>query len=153
MRKLLACLILTATLACDESTDPTAPNGKWTANDTWAGKVVVSEDIDGWPNDPVTIIGATIRGDSLELSVSFGGGCRDHEFRLITNGVFAESYPVQTWVRLDRDANNDMCKALLSRVLRFDLSPLKALYNSAYQTSTGIMRIHVTNGISVTYSW
>ena len=152
MRKLLTGLALTALVACG---DTTAPNGDWTADNTWAGRVVVTEDIDGprWPNDPVTINSAQIVGDSLELSVQFGGGCRDHEFGLVTNGVFAESYPVQTWVRLAHDANGDMCKALLSRVLRFDLSPLKAVYNSGYQATTGIMVIHVASGISVTYSW
>jgi hypothetical protein len=153
MRRFLIFLVLTASVACSDTNAP--PNGAWTAGDTWAGQLVLTQDIDAshWPRDPVTINSAVIRGDSLELSVQFGGGCRDHEFGLITNGVFAESYPVQTWVMLVHDANGDRCKALLSRVLRFDLSPLKALYNRAYQTTTGIMQIHVATGISVTYSW
>jgi hypothetical protein len=152
MRRLLALLSLTAIASCSNATDPA---GGWTDGDTWAGQLVVTQHIDGprWPSDPVSIISAEVRGDSLELGVQFGGGCRDHEFGLITNGVFAESYPVQTWVKLAHDANGDMCKALLSRVLRFDLSPLKALYNSSYQTGTGIMVIHITSGVSVTYSW
>jgi hypothetical protein len=152
MRTLLSALILIALPACGETT---SPNGSWADPDTWAGQLVVTEDVEAsrWPNDPVTISAATVRSDSLELSVQFGGGCRDHEFGLITNGVFAESYPVQTWVRLAHDANNDMCRALLSRTLRFDLSPLRRLYNSSYQTSTGIMVIHVADGITVTYTW
>ena len=152
MRRLLALFTVAAVAACS---DANAPNGDWTPDDTWAGQVVVTQDIDGprWPNDAVTINAAEIRGDSLELSVQFGGGCRDHEFGLVTNGVFAESYPVQTWVKLAHDANGDMCKALLSRVLKFDLSPLKALFNSGYQTGSGIMVIHVAPGVSVTYSW
>jgi hypothetical protein len=150
MRRLVGLFAVVA-LACS---DANAPNGAW--NDgAWAGQLVVTQDIDGprWPNDPVSINTAEIRGDSLELSVQYGGGCRDHEFGLVTNGIFAESYPVQTWVKLAHDANGDMCKALVSSVLRFDLSPLKALYNNAYQTNTGIMVIHVASGLSVTYEW
>lgn len=152
MRKLLALLGFTAIASCSNSTEP---SGGWIDGDTWAGQLVVTQDIDGprWPSDPVTITAARVQGDSLELDVQFGGGCRNHEFGLITNGIFAESYPVQTWVKLSHNANGDNCKALLSRTLKFDLSPFKALYNISYQTSTGIMVIHITSGISVTYSW
>ena len=146
MRKLLIGVILAALAACG---DTTSPDGSHPG----ANRLVITQDIDRFANDAVTINSATINGNSLELSVSYGGGCRDHEFGLITNGVFAESYPVQTWVKLTHEANGDNCFAMLSRTLRFDLSPLKALYNSAYKTRSGIMVIHVTDGISVTYSW
>ena len=140
-------------MACSDATEP-LPDG-WTPGGSWAGKVVVTRNVDSppWASDPVTIQSAEVDGDSLELSVSFGGGCREHDFGLVTNGVFAESYPVQTWVKLAHDANGDMCRAMLARTLRFDLSPLKSLYNTSYQTTTGIMVIHVAAGFSVTYSW
>jgi hypothetical protein len=64
-----------------------------------------------------------------------------------------ESYPVQTGVRLAHAADGDTCKALLSRALRFDLSPLKSAYANSYQTATGIIRLHVAGSNSVTYQW
>ena len=152
MRRVFAFLVI-AVVACSDATEP-LPDG-WTPGGSWAGQVVVTRTVDSppWASDPVTIQSAEVDGDSLELSVSFGGGCREHDFGLVTNGVFAESYPVQTWVKLAHDANGDMCRAMLARTLRFDLSPLKTLYNTSYRTTTGIMVIHVAAGFSVTYSW
>jgi hypothetical protein len=117
--------------------------------------VVIVEDPDDpkWPDYPVTIHSSAIVGDSLELTVSFGGGCRDHTFALLANGAWMESNPVQTGVRLAHDGSGDPCDALLSRTLRFDLSPLKTAYANSYQTATGIIRLNVQGSSSVTYSW
>jgi hypothetical protein len=95
-----------------------------------------------------------VKGDSLELSVSFGGGCREHAFALLSDGAWMESYPVQLGVRLAHDAKGDVCKALLSRVLRFDLSPLRAAYNDSYHAASGIIRLNVRGApASATYAW
>jgi hypothetical protein len=153
---LLCCAVIAVFVACDEPTEPGLPNGFWSVGDTWAGQVIITPNTDAsyWPSDPVTIQGFTMKGDSLELAVSFGGGCRDHAFLLLSDAAWMESYPVQVGVRLAHDAKGDNCKALISRVLRFDLTPLRAAYSAAYQTSSGIMRLNVrgTSG-SPTYSW
>jgi hypothetical protein len=155
MRLLLAAA-LAGVAACADTTDPEPPDGFWSPGDTWAGRVVITPDAAGpqWPADPVTIHGVDVKGDSLELTVSFGGGCRDHAFMLLADAAWAESYPVQIGVRLAHDAKGDACKALLSRVLRFDLSPLKAAYQGAYHATSGIVRLNVRGTtLSVTYSW
>jgi hypothetical protein len=148
-------LVLLAALmvACSDATVAEPPNGAWLPDETWAGRVVIVPDPEDarWPRDPLTIHAAAIKGDSLELTVSFGGGCRDHSFALLGNSAWMESYPVQTGVRLAHAADGDACKALLSRVLRFDLSPLKSAYANSYQTATGIIRLHVAGSNSVTY--
>jgi len=156
LRWLLASVALPASIACSESTGPVPPNGFWSANDVWSGQIIITPDADApqWPTDPVTIHGVVVKGDSLELSVSFGGGCRDHEFGLLADGAWMESYPVQLGVRLAHDAKGDACRALLSRVLRFDLSPLKAAYHDSYQATSGIIRLNVRGAPAlVTYSW
>jgi hypothetical protein len=156
MKRLLLLSAAVAILgACRETTDPVAPNGSWSVNNTWGGQVIITEDTDGrqWPADPVTISNAVVRGDSLELSVSFGGGCREHTFLLLSDAAWMESYPVQVGVKLSHDSKGDNCKALLSRVLRFDLSPLKSAYQASYQTTTGIIRLNIRGTSSVTYSW
>lgn len=140
--------------------DPTANDlaqgiGSWSGNE-WTSRVIITGDPNDsqWPADPVTIHSAVIKGDSLELSVSYGGGCRDHWFALLANGAWMESYPVQTGIRLAHDAKGDGCKALLTRTLRFDLEPLKAAYASSYQAATGIIRLNLAGATaSITYSW
>lgn len=146
MRKLLIGVTLAALAACGDTTAPDGSNPD-------ANRLVITPDIGRFANDAVTINSATINGNSLELSVSYGGGCRNHEFTLITNGNFMDSLPVQTGVYLAHDAKGDTCYAMVSRMLRFDLSPLKTLYNNAYRRTTGVMVIHVADGISVRYSW
>lgn len=141
--------------ACSDATDPVTPNGSWSLGNTWVGQVIITQKADGrrWPADPVTISEAVIRNDSLQLSVSFGGGCRDHTFLLLSDGAWMESYPVQVRVQLSHNANGDNCKALLNRVLRFDLTPLKVAYNASYQSTTGTMHLNIRGSTPVSYSW
>jgi hypothetical protein len=95
-----------------------------------------------------------LKGDSLVLAVSFGGGCREHTFLLLADAMWMESYPVQTGVRLAHESNNDPCDAMLSRTLKFDLIPLKVAYTKSYGPAPGIIRIHVgASGASVLYKW
>jgi hypothetical protein len=149
-------LAFLAVIACNDTvTDTLQPNGVWSLSSIWSGQIVIAENTDApqWPSDPVTIVSAEVKGDSLELVVNYGGGCRAQSFLLLSDAAWMESYPVQVGVRLARDAQGDNCKALLSRMLRFDLSPLKAAYNAAYQSTTGIIRLNIRGFDSVTYSW
>lgn len=152
MRKLLLLLCL----ACSDPTEPYPPNGHWSAIDTWVGRIVITPNADDprWPSDAVTIQGFAIKGDSLELAVSYGGGCRDHAFVLLADAAWMESYPVQVGVRLSHEANDDACDAMMSRVLRFDLAPLRAAYASSYQAANGIIRLNLRGASgSLTYTW
>ena len=79
-----------------------------------------------------------IEGDTLTVSVSFSGGCKEHEFTLVTDGVFLESDPVQIGdCRLAHNANDDPCEAYPTEEHQFDLSIIKGLYQSAYQRESG----------------
>lgn len=78
-----------------------------------------------FPTDPANISAMAIEGDTLRLTVTHGGGCRDHTYQLYTPGAVMKSYPPQMTIHLAHNANGDMCKALLTRELAFDLSPLK----------------------------
>lgn len=150
-------LALVGATACNDTTEPqpNEPNGAWSLSSIWEGQVVIAENTDApqWPSDPVTIISAVVKGDTLELWASYGGGCRAQSFLLLSDAAWMESYPVQVGVRLARDDQDDPCDALLSRMLRFDLSPLKTAYNEAYRTTTGIIRLNIRGFSSVTYSW
>jgi hypothetical protein len=105
--------------------------------------VVVGSPGTSYRTDPATILGARIEGDLLNLDVEFGGGCSEHEFALVHSGGFRESFPVQTDLRLMHDANGDPCRALVQRMLVFDLTPLKQVYLTSYAAPSGEMEIHV----------
>lgn len=156
MRNLLGITLASLVIACADPTEPGVPNGAWSASNTWAGQVVITTDPDNprWPSDPVTINSAVVNSDSLELSVSYGGGCSEHTFTLLSAAAWMESYPVQVAVKLAHDAHDDACDAWFTRVLRFDLTPLRAAYANSYHTATGILRLRITGSTdSPTYAW
>lgn len=63
--------------------------------------------------------------DTLFLKVQYSGGCEDHEFELMSNGAYAKSMPPQMTLHLEHDANNDMCRAMITEELKFDLTPVR----------------------------
>jgi hypothetical protein len=92
--------------------------------------------------------------DSLQVTVQYGGGCQRHEFSLHASRVFMESHPVQSPIVLHHNANGDTCRALLSRDLRFDLTPLRDAWRTGYQQRHGTIILRLRgygNGISYTF--
>ena len=75
-------------------------------------------------NDPFTVKSASIKGDVLSLKVSYSGGCNDHEFKAITNRTYMKSMPPKLGITIEHNANGDMCKALKTETLTFNLVPI-----------------------------
>lgn len=75
--------------------------------------------------DPASIVSGEINSDILGLVVRYGGGCKDHDFELYWDGLFMDSEPPQVRLQLSHNANNDLCRALLTEKLFFNLSPIK----------------------------
>ena len=98
-----------------------------------------------------------IDGDTLTVTVSYGGGCREHDFTLVPADVFMESYPVKFNVTLVHDAHGDPCRAYPTETYVFDLTPIKMLYQEAYRRKEGIMilglRAHGRFAYSLTYEF
>jgi len=63
-----------------------------------------------------------VKGDKLVLNTFYSGGCKPHFFRLDWDGLILESSPIQIKLELSHHANNDICKALVSTEIQFDLS-------------------------------
>ncbi len=83
--------------------------------------------------DPFNLEGFSVIGDTAIIIASFGGGCRDHTFELFMSpAAFMESEPVQAGLYLRHEANGDACDALITRTLKFDLSPIGEYYLQAY---------------------
>ena len=101
--------------------------------------VIISDRVESFGVDEYVLNTAAITGDTLSVSVSFSGGCKEHHFTLVTNGMFLESDPVQLRLSLAHDANNDPCEAFPTEEHQFDLSNIKKLYQSAYQQESGVI--------------
>ena len=101
------------------------------------GDVVFSSTPETWGTDRYTINAATLQGDTLTVNVSYSGGCETHEFTLVAEERFLESFPVQLRVSLAHNANGDRCKAWITEAYHFDLTPLKEVYQKGYRTDTG----------------
>jgi hypothetical protein len=89
-----------------------------------AQKHKVTDDHDTW-DAPFTLLDASVHGDSLKVSVQFGGGFRDHEFRIESAGVATKSWPRQQPLNLFHNGHGDMGRALLREERSFDLTPFQ----------------------------
>ncbi len=79
------------------------------------------------PSDPFQVNGEPmVDGNTLKVVVEYSGGCRDHVFQLVTNGMLMKSLPPQRPVRLIHQANEDVCRRMIIDTLTFDLTPLAA---------------------------
>lgn len=76
------------------------------------------------PSDPFTINGAKINGDCLEILLSFGGGCKAHEF-VMTYQKLPNFDKYSGQLILGHNSHGDMCEAYITQTVSFDLSPLK----------------------------
>ena len=101
-----------------------------------------------------TIVAASVVGDDLLVSLSYGGGCEDQFFSPCWDGAFAESDPVQTWLALSHSGAPDPCDAVVQDDLSFSLLPMRAAYEEGYQTTSGEIIIHLDGWEgSLTYAW
>ena len=90
-----------------------------------------------WGTDGFELSGAAITGDTLAVTASYAGGCREHLFTLVSSSEFLESNPVQVVVHLAHNAQSDACEAWITQDYLFNLTPLKARYQEAYQQEEG----------------
>jgi len=96
-----------------------------------------------WPSDRYSLNEAKIEGDRLVLEVQHGGGCKEHEYKLVVSDRFRESEPVQAEALLSHDAHGDLCKALVHAKLEADLTPLKKRWQSQYQRESGRIQLRL----------
>ena len=106
-------------------------------------RLVALELYDPIPSDPFTLLDASISGDILSLTVQYGGGCADHEFSLVGPLTIAEGDPTPIPIFLQHRANGDMCEALLTETITFDLTPLRNHWMSETGRSEGTMELSI----------
>ncbi|MDE0682744.1 MAG: hypothetical protein OXI63_07510 [Candidatus Poribacteria bacterium] len=109
----------------------------------YTGTVFVGDAGDRFGTDEYALNSATITDDMLNISVSYSGGCEDHQFTLVASDTFLESFPVQLHVSIAHDANGDPCEAYPTENYRFDLTPVKAMYQAAYRQEAGTILLRL----------
>ncbi len=98
------------------------------------------------PRDSVLINDVSIIGKKIVINVSYGGGCKDHLFRLIASDSWLESYPVQTPVLFSHESNDDMCEAFFTELFSFNLNPLKERYQELYRETSATIHLRIEGG-------
>ncbi len=105
------------------------------------------------PTDPLFVMEASITGDTLSLNVSHGGGCVEHAYGSCWDGSFAESDPVQAWLQINHEDNDDPCDAIVEQALEFDLTLMRDAWIDAYQQPSGTITLHVADWGSLDYTF
>jgi len=81
-----------------------------------------------------------VDGDDLNLTVRYGGGCREHYFNVFMSpAAFFESYPVQANLYVRHESLFDPCEAMITEDLTFSLRPVIELYRRHYGRDDDIL--------------
>ena len=81
---------------------------------------------DSLKNDPITLTDVAIVGDCLKLTLQYGGGCKEHQFDLALILPESNTPPFSPpTFELRHNANNDLCKALITKEYSFDISGIQ----------------------------
>lgn len=75
-------------------------------------------------SDPFEIKKVERKADTLYITVSYNGGCKEHSFDLVWGGIFLLTYPRQTGLLLKHNANGDPCEMQITEILKIDLKQL-----------------------------
>jgi hypothetical protein len=75
---------------------------------------------------------AVILGRTLQLKVSYSGGCKEHTFAAAAAPQFLESFPAQLGVFIRHEPKDDMCLAINTETLTFDVTPAVRLHQQLY---------------------
>ena len=146
-------IVLTAACSARESdADPEPPasitRGFLSDPTPLAGAVAVNDanlPLAHWGDDSYALamdrFPPVIVDDALFLTLSYSGGCARHDFTLVADSRFQGSDPVRLVLFLAHDANGDSCEAYPTESYRFDLTPVRTLYDQAYGSSEGVIRL------------
>ncbi len=66
-----------------------------------------------------------VKGEVLSVFVTYSGGCKEHSWELVSDGMFEKSLPPQITVCLKHTNNGDVCRELKTEEVKFIISKLK----------------------------
>jgi hypothetical protein len=133
MTKWLLIPVMLLLAACEEEQSDRQDQAACEPIQTYEDAVLLS--------DPFDITGAEITGDCLKITVRYGGGCMPHDFTL--DYTFLPDFSYFTGVlHLSHNANGDLCKALCTGDVYFDLTGIQ---EPGMKMISLILREHLEN--------
>lgn len=79
-------------------------------------------------SDPIMSIDfVEVKGNTLIIDLTYGGGCKDHQFEVIGSEAIAKSLPPIRGIQLVHHANEDNCRAIVKKRLEVDITDLAYL--------------------------
>lgn len=121
MNKILLCLVLFH-YGCNSAKKGQLPAKQGIAEQP---EVIIDNTfMPGTDKPTYNIASALVTGNILSLNVSYAGGCAEHSFELVSNGLYAKSLPPQTTVYL-RHQSDDTCDKTIEKTVSYDISKLK----------------------------
>ncbi|MFH0842113.1 MAG: hypothetical protein V1903_05770 [Bacteroidota bacterium] len=75
-------------------------------------------------SDPFELDSIIFSGDSVGITVSYPGGCKQHTFEIVWSGTLSDTEPPQTGMIIIHHANGDACEAYITETLFFNVSDL-----------------------------
>ena len=83
-----------------------------------------SSDRSSAASDPFELKGIILKGDSVDVTVVYSGGCAVHSFEFIWNEAITNSNPPVIDLIIKHDANGDACKTNITETLTLGLNNL-----------------------------
>tara|TARA_R110001583_G_scaffold57921_7_gene173085 strand:- start:3030 stop:3551 length:522 start_codon:yes stop_codon:yes gene_type:complete len=71
-----------------------------------------------------SINNAERKGDFIAINLSYSGGCKQHDFEIIWDGIVYTDDPCHMNLILIHNSNNDNCEALITEVININLKEL-----------------------------
>jgi len=97
---------------------------------------------------PYSLTNAVIHDDILSVTVSYSGGCKDHEFYLYGPLTLQTSDPSNVTAYLIHESNADACEALVTETRQFDLTPLKKRWQEVTGMTAGVIKLSLHDGFT-----
>lgn len=118
-----------------------------TLNNTEIQDIIMYTDYHSIPlfTDSLTVQKINMDKNTLQLVVSYGGGCKSHQFALYGFAGFLKSLPPQADLFLSHNGNGDPCKALIIQELNFNLENLLTACKQQFGTGQIMLRINIPN--------
>ncbi|MCB9189795.1 MAG: hypothetical protein H6599_11020 [Flavobacteriales bacterium] len=125
MKYLILTIITLSLLSCHSR--KTAKNADTETENTLLPKEIVVDANFQQPKDNSSfeITAASIENDILTITVTYSGGCKDHEFNAYFNEIYMKSQPPKAGIFIHHIGNDDLCKKLVTEELKFNLKPMR----------------------------
>ena len=85
--------------------------------------------------DAYQVLSAMIENNILWLEVSYGGGCKEHYFKMFSSNEIQQDEYGNNLVSLIlwHNGNNDVCRSIVRQKIRFNLKPLQRSQHKEFE--------------------